>query len=296
MIKLIFLALFLGALNTSIYAQINPQKDSIHSSLLWKIYGNKLNKPSYLYGSMHLIERQYYHFSDTLKNYILSVQQLVMELNEAPNQLAVLNKLKLPEGQTLDAYFRPGQLDSLLTYMEQELSIPRTTYEMMLNKMKPFVLLQLLMSKSFSDKTESYDLSIMKLANDNEIPIIGLETIDQQIGFFDSIPTQVFINNIVKAIKDSVYSSASSDEMQKIYAGRNLDSLAAYMQKEGDALMEDYKNLFIDQRNKNWTKQLLLLLKKKTTFIAVGAAHLIGENGLIQLLRAQGYTLTPIAY
>lgn len=272
------------------------KKAALKTSLLWKIESKKANKPSYLFGSMHMIQKKYYHFSDTLKKYILSVDEVVMELGNMPNQMEMLAKLRLPEGETLDKYFRPTQLDSLLDYMENELSIPRTTYSTMLNKMKPFVLMQTLMAKQFQGEMKSYDLHIMKLAKENELPLFGLETIDEQLSFFDKIPYKKLINNICKQAQNSDSTMKATLQLQKIYASRNLDRIAAMIQNNSSMITTDFQNVFLDKRNLNWVKQLKKRLKKKQLFIAVGAAHLIGQNGLIQLLRQEGYTITPIRY
>ena len=72
--------------------------------------------------------------------------------------------------------------------------------------------------------------------------------------------------------------------------------LSALMENDAadDEMMKNYLPLLLDNRNKNWVKQLETILPKKSLFIAVGAGHLSGDNGLINLLRKKGYTVQPL--
>lgn len=297
--KKLFIATVVSFLVSSCNSQIPVTKKvdqaSLKSSMLWKIEGNHLKNPVYLFGSMHIVQKQYYRFSDTLKNLILNSDQVIMELGSMPDYTSILSKLMLPEGEVLDTYFRPAQLDSLLDFMEKDLSIPRSMYSITFSKMKPFVLMQLILAKQFEGETESYDMNIMNLAKEHNIKLIGLETVEQQLAFFDSIPTKYLINEICQSTKNIDSIKNATIQMQAVYSKGNLDSLAILMQ-DTTSILSDFQSILLDNRNLNWTEQLKTLLKGKKTFIAVGAGHLVGKNGLIELLRAQGYKLTPIKY
>ena len=281
--------------NSQIPATKKVDEASLKSSMLWKIEGNHLKNPAYLFGSMHIVQKQYYRFSDTLKNLILNSDQIIMELGSMPDYTSILSKLMLPEGEVLDTYFRPAQLDSLLDFMEKDLSIPKSMYSITFSKMKPFVLMQLILAKQFEGETESYDMNIMNLAKEYNIKLIGLETVEQQLAFFDSIPTKYLINEICQSTKNIDSIKNATVQMQAVYSKGNLDSLAVLMQ-DTTSILSDFQSILLDNRNLNWAEQLKTLLKGKKTFIAVGAGHLVGKNGLIELLRAQGYKVTPVRY
>ena len=281
--------------NSQIPATKKIDSTPVKSSMLWKIEGNHLKNPAYLFGSMHIIQKQYFHFSDTLKNLILNSDQVIMELGAMPDYASIMSKLMLPKGEVLDTYFRPAQLDSLLDLMENKLSIPRTMYSATFSKMKPFVLMQLVLAKQFEGETESYDMNIMNIAKEHNIKLIGLETVERQLAFFDSIPTKNLINEIFQSIQNVDSIQKATIQMQEVYAKGNLDSLAILMQ-DTTSNLSGFQSILLDNRNINWAGQLKSLLKGKKTFIAVGAGHLVGKNGLIELLRAQGYKVTPVRY
>jgi uncharacterized protein YbaP (TraB family) len=297
--KRLFVVTVVSFLVISCNSQIPTKKKtdltSVKSSMLWKIEGNHLKNPAYLFGSMHIVQKRFFHFSDTLKNLILNSDQVIMELGDMPDYSSILPKLMLPEGEVLDTYFRPAQLDSLLDFMEKNLSIPRTMYSATFSKMKPFVLMQLILAKQFEGETESYDMHIMNLAKENKIPIVGLETVEQQLAFFDSIPTKSLINEICVSTQNMDSIQKATIQLQEVYAKGNLDSLAVLM-KDTSSILSEFQSILLDNRNINWAEQLKSLLKGKKTFIAVGAGHLTGKSGLIELLRSQGYTVMPIRY
>jgi uncharacterized protein YbaP (TraB family) len=80
--------------------------------------------------------------------------------------------------------------------------------------------------------------------------------------------------------------------MLEVYQKQHLNELQHLLDQEPG--FSDTKEVMLDNRNKNWVTQLRDILPQKNIFIAVGAGHLVGENGLISLLKKEGYTLRPI--
>lgn len=84
-----------------------------------------------------------------------------------------------------------------------------------------------------------------------------------------------------------------TERMIKLYTTQNVDSLFLMIQDEGGVLADE-QNSFLDQRNENWIPKIEEIITSKSAFIAVGAGHLGGPNGVIRLLEKKGYTLTPV--
>ena len=160
--------------------------------------------------------------------------------------------------------------------------------------MKPFFILQGITQHYFSNETESYDLEIMGIAGSNEIPIIGLETIKQQLGFFDVIPQSGMNKLIIESIENFEKEKKDTQKMMKLYAEQKVDKLIPLMSKQSPEFME-YEDVFLYNRNKAWIPKLTNEMQTKKCFVAVGAAHLFGDGGLIDLLEKEGFTLTAIS-
>jgi uncharacterized protein YbaP (TraB family) len=262
------------------------------SSLLWKIEGPGIQKGSYLCGTMHLIEKQYFIFPDKLEKIVKKTDKLVMELAGLPNQLEAMKYVTLTEGTFAD-FFSKEQMDSILVWAKAELNMSEEAFTKTMSKMKPFVVVQMATQIHFMGKTESYEVSFEKIARENDIAIAGLETIAEQMGIFDNMTKEQQTEMVMETIRDPKKGIEITQKMQKLYQGQNVDSLYLMIQEEGGTMTEDQATI-LDDRNERWIPMIEEMAKKEKLFIAVGAGHLGGPKGVIRLLEQKGYTLTPV--
>jgi uncharacterized protein YbaP (TraB family) len=134
---------------------------------------------------------------------------------------------------------------------------------------------------------------LMKLAKENKKEIKGLETMAFQAAVFDSIPYSQQAKELLKTIDSLPAYKKYFDTMVNIYKKQQLKEMQNLFTKS-EFGMEENQDILLDKRNKNWVAQLNAIMKKESVFVAVGAGHLVGNMGLIALLRKQGYTLRPI--
>jgi uncharacterized protein YbaP (TraB family) len=274
-----------------VYSQATefPMKES---SLLWKIEGPGIPKGSYLFGTMHMIEKEYFVFPDKLEKIVKKSEQLVMELPGLPNQKEAMKYVLLEEGTFFD-YFSTEQIDTILVWAKQELKMDEKAFRATMSKMKPFVVVQMAIQIHFMGKTESYEMTLEEIAKTNKLSIKGLETIEQQMGFFDGLTKAQQSEMVMEGIRDTEKSIATLKEMEVLYQSQNIDSLYLMIQNEGGVIAEE-SNDFLDNRNASWVPQIKEMIASKRCFIAVGAGHLGGPNGVIRLLQKEGYTLSPV--
>jgi uncharacterized protein YbaP (TraB family) len=140
----------------------------------------------------------------------------------------------------------------------------------------------------------SYENEIMKVAKKDSLPINGLETVEFQLQIFDEVPYSVQAKMLEKTLLDFDKSKKELKELVSIYKSKDINK----MQQEVANELEygQYEDLLIKKRNSNWVPLISKTVKEKSTFIAVGAGHLGGENGIISLLRKAGFTITPVLY
>lgn len=293
--NLLLISSAIVALTSFFSCQLFSKEVTPKSSMLWKIERDDLKHPTYMLGTMHLINKEFYHFPNKLKKLVINSQQLIMELGGMPNQMEAVELMRLPDSLSLSDYFTPDEMSLIYRFAEKELNMNRDMFNITFGKMKPFIILQLITQKQFEGETESYEMTLMSLAKEQQINTLGLETIQQQISFFDAIPAKEF-GNIIKSYFENADSLKDQTKiMQEIYRSGDLDSLARYMMESSPELME-FEELLLTNRNINWVPQIIELIFQKPSFIAVGAAHLAGENGLIALLRKEGFKVTPVAF
>jgi uncharacterized protein YbaP (TraB family) len=134
---------------------------------------------------------------------------------------------------------------------------------------------------------------LVSLSKENKKEIKGLETMQFQASVFDSIPYEWQAKELLKNIDSFSVYKKEFDDMLSSYKDQRLDSMQT-MLSQSEFGAGEYEDLLLNDRNKNWVAQLNTIMKKESVFVAVGAGHLIGEMGLINLLRKAGYKVEPL--
>lgn len=259
---------------------------------MWKIEGKDAQKGCYLFGTSHMIEKEYFIFPEKLKKIVAKSDVLVMELAGLPNQMEAMKYLLLKEGQFSD-YFTTAQMDSIYIWADSTLHMNKAGFDASMSKMKPFVAVQLATQMQFMGKTESYEMTLIDIANSNKIEIQGLETIAQQMSIFDNLSKEQQAEMVMSSIRDPQAGTTMLKKMEEIYAQQDIDGLYTFIKQEESVIQEEQAE-FLDHRNLNWIPKIKEVCGNKKTFIAVGAGHLGGPNGVIRLLQKEGYTITPV--
>ncbi len=262
------------------------------SSLLWKIEGPGLAAPSYLFGTMHMIEREYFFFPEKIEKLVLNSEELLMELPGLPSREESMTLLKLKEGSFFD-YFNKQQSDSLFQWASTNMNMTEALFRKTMESMKPFVFVQLATQWKFLGNMESYEQTFEALASTNKIPISGLETAADQMAIFDQLTREQQTEMVMESMRNPEKIMQQTREMEQIYVDQNIDSMHMMIMKH-ESVIVDEQSAFLDDRNSRWIPLIIQHIATHPTFIAVGAGHLGGPNGVVRLLQGKGYTLTPI--
>lgn len=272
-----------------------------NKSLLWEISGKDLKTPNYLYGTIHIIPKEDFVTGDVLENKIAESDYLVMEVPDITNLTALLalkDEIKNPDGKQLKEYVSEGKYDTLIYLLEEHKNMDKASFEATYGTMKPFGLYTLIQDIDMSADLESYEKYFMEVAYNNDLDVDGLETLKDQMDMFCQISYEDIVDQVIDGLSSSEdeAASASFEQMVKYYKMQDLDSLENMMFNADEMMMNDkYINMFLYDRNARWIPKMEEMMKTRKCFFAVGAAHLIGEKGVINLLREQGYTLKPIS-
>ena len=126
--------------------------------------------------------------------------------------------------------------------------------------------------------------------------IDGMETMGYQVSVLDAIPYKLQADQLVKYINDEGKDTNDESEMKQMlqaYKEQDLKKLEALINKS-DIGVSSYTDILLYKRNRNWVEKMREILPGKSLLIAVGAGHLPGDQGVINLLRKAGYTVTPV--
>lgn len=260
------------------------------NALLWKISGNGLSSPSYVFGTMHILCDESVTDNPSLQQAFSNSGKLVMELN--PTDPAVMQEMQ-------QLAMNPGFENTYKDLPEEDYSLLdeylKSKFGAGLDQMgvlKPFTLTSMVtMGFLPCDEPFSPESFFASKASEGNKEIIALETAKFQFGLFDEIPRDIQIREIIRTLKDNT-GKTELEQMMKIYLSGDLEGLYVFM--KSNPMMEQFQTQLLDERNEAWIPQLETLFKSGSTFVAVGAGHLAGEKGVLSLLKEKGYQVEGI--
>ena len=317
---IVFSILFLGS--ELIFAQKKAPKSNktktdtpisleLDNSVFWEISGNGLKAPSYIFGTHHLYPAGNIKKSDLIKEKINTCQVVMGEIamdNMFAMSMATM-KAMIMKDTTLKDLLGEKDYDKVDAYMKKNMGMGIAFF----NNMRPMVLIQMItVTKASKDlgiedkKTQqmgemtdfsnTLDLYFQEYGKSQKKEILGLETVEQQANIlFNGYPLKRQAEMLLEAIEDDK-GSTSMDNVKKLnefYKQQNLNELAKLSLDEQMMKKEEY-NALLKNRNDAWMPKIYELINQKPAFIAVGALHLVGIDGVIYQLRKKGYQVKPV--
>lgn len=289
---LIVMILFLFTGFSNIFAQTAKPQET--SALLYEISGKDLKKASYLFGTFHIICSSDMIQAEKLTDYIDKTEQLFLEVDfDNPAELQSMGKMPfLADGKTLSDFYSVEQYAKVSKLVQNSLGAPIENFK----NFKPvFLQVMTITSPKYlgCSQASSYDLSFLQYAQTKQKPIEGLETVAVQTATIDSIPLKKQAEDLHKMALEPEKSFAEFKKLLEIYKTQNSDELFEFMQTQ----MKDdaaFQTNLLDKRNTAWIPKIEKAIKEKSSFIAIGAAHLGGKKGVLNLLKEKGYKVKAI--
>jgi len=262
-------------------------------TLLWKVSGKGLSKPSYLFGTMHVLCAEDAQLSESLKSVISDCDEIYFEikLDDMNDLMGAMRYMRMNDSKKLSDLLSVAEYQKVKDYFAKHAAMLPFG---MLERFKPLLISSLIEEEGLECKTTNgMELMIMKETKPLNKPIRGLETMEFQAGLFDSIPYEKQARDLVNYIDSVDEYKKMTLKLAGVYRDQDLDKIDE-LSRKGDPGMDGYMDLLLYDRNRKWAKTLTPLFRGKSLLIAVGAAHLPGDQGVISLLRKAGYTVTPM--
>lgn len=292
----VFIVIFiLASCSVSKKSQAKP----LEKALLWEVSGAGIKQPSYVFGTIHLIEAEKYFLPAGTMTALESCQKVVFEIDmkemsDFSSLMGLMGKIYMQNNVTLKDLISEEDY-ALVSSHFKKIGMPM----FMLERMKPMFLTVFTYgdmdpSGIQNGRMKSYEMEFNSLANSLNKETGGLETIDFQISLFDEIPYEVQAKMLVEGIRSQEKPEAESlKEMSEMYGSQDIEAMAALIANEGEGISE-FEDKLVTKRNQSWVEPIIRDAKKGPTFFAVGAGHLGGENGLIRLLKKAGCKVRPV--
>lgn len=272
---------------------VSAKPAALENTLLWEISGNGLTTPSYLFGTMHLLCSEDARLSANLKKAIREADKIYFEIDmdDMSQLMGALKYVRMNDNTKLSDLLTKEEFARVKAFFEKNGSV-MPFY--MLERFKPYMLTSLISETGMGcEKTNGMEMSIMQEAKKYDKEISGLETAEFQAGLFDSIPYDKQAKELLNYIDSIDKYKNNTSELMKVYREQNLKKMEDLTMKTEGGIGE-YLDLLVYNRNRRWVEQLANILPGKKILLAVGAGHLPGEEGMINLLRKAGYTVKPL--
>lgn len=261
-------------------------------SLLWEISGNGLQKPSYVFGTMHLLCADDAVLSNNLKKITSSADEIFFEidLDNLSELMSGMTHGKMRNDTTLQELYTHEEYTRIANFFVQH---GMGMQFKMLSSFQPMLVSALVYQAIMPCEADGMEMNIMKEAHKDNKEIKGLETAAFQASLLDEIPYKTQAQDLLSSVDSIEEAKVENEKMLQLYKEQDIDKLLAYTIKE-DATINDVQEIMINNRNKNWAEQFQTITKNKSILIAVGAGHLAGEKGFLNLLKQKGYTIRAI--
>lgn len=268
-----------------------PTQAQQQSSLLWEISGKDFKQPSYVFGTFHAMCKTDFDFHDSIKAKLSRTSLLVEELDMTDASMQVKMMQSLASSKPMASYFPAAQFEQMNKQFQEITGVPLT----MLNNFKPFMSMSMLLLKSLpcADQVQP-EMLLIQYAKTKNIPVKGLEQVEEQLAAIDKQPLDSQAVALQKMVMrfDSVQQAFT--QLTEVYKKKHIDSLYHFMR--GSGMDDAFETALLSERNLRWIPRIKAIATQQPSFFAVGAGHLGGDQGVIALLRKEGYTVKPVVY
>lgn len=286
---------FLGCRSTK-SREVQTQSPKWDSSLLWEV-SKEGYKTSYVYGTVHLIAKEDFFLTDNTQAALAKADKLMLELDlsqmEDPMMLfSLMSDLSMENGTTLEDLYTTEEMNRVSVYFEN-MGMPLFLFR----TMKPMLIQMMAQFGGVAEdmeETVSYEIYLHELAEQMGISVGGLESIADQLTIFDKIPYEEQARALLESVDArELTDGLDADLLYLMYKNQDIEGLRAVSLKS-DAILDKYASLFLDGRNRSWVPRIVDEMQGASVFVAVGAAHLAGEQGVLGLLKEEGFFLRPM--
>lgn len=289
----VFALLFLSTFGFSQTNQISSLKeikiktDRLENSILWKVEHPDLTKSSYLLGTIHAMCEDDFYIPSKVLNVLDEVNEIAFEVNlSAPEEMANIQKAMLGDKKISEQISKEKQ-EILDAFLSEKLGMELAQVD----HLKLVTLYSMIIGLSLDcTSNKSFEMELMNLVADKAVTISGMETVIEQFECLDKSYTP---DDYIEQINNFDSYKVTFKKAFAYYQEENIE-MVAELYIDDNYMHETARYWSLDYRNLNWVNKLPAKFKDNSILVAVGAAHLVGESGLIHQLRSKGYIITPV--
>jgi uncharacterized protein YbaP (TraB family) len=272
---------------------VNPgfAQEEFREGLLWEVSGNGLNETSYIFGTLHVICPDEFVVFPGVEDALKNSERVILELDISDPQVMIGMQMGMvmKNNMELSDVLNEDEYAIVANFFADSLGMNIS----MFSKVQPFFLISMAIPHMIQCNPVSYENYFIQMADTLQIDLAGLETLREQLNVFDALTYRQQAEMLLETFAEYGSKREEFKEMLIYYLSSDLQSLEKLFD-DLDNRFDEFTHRLIKERNERWIGRLDSLMNEKSSFIAVGAGHLPGENGILKLLRTQGYTIERI--
>lgn len=279
--------LFVASLLFTAHVSIAQKSANLENSILWKIEHSSLEKPSYLFGTLHIICEEDFIIPEKVLSSLDKVEELVLEINLLdPEEMKAMQNIMV-QSTPISEDLSQEEFAKLDTFIQKIMGSPLQVFDSYgisnLYSMTMFTMLP-------CTKLKYMEMELIQIAAEKEIKINSLEKVSEQFSYMKkAYPAQESYRQIF--LYDE-YKKDFNDAIE-FYLKENMSETVNLIAQD-KYMTSNAVEALLTNRNKKWVDKMRNIMQKRSNLFAVGAAHLVGEYGVIQLLREKGFSVTPV--
>jgi uncharacterized protein len=291
--RLLIAGLVLTGLPAIVAVQCSGSGDgALKDAIIWRISGDDLQGPSYLFGTVHLLDSSDFYLHKTVIEQLKRADAVVFETNpRLPGYQEKALENAMMANDSLKGVLSAEQYETIRKFFLEEFNFPVEAVK----QMKPFYLASLIGALQAHDNSLSYEQELIRLAQKEGKTIKGISTIEKESGMLSLVSLEEQVAYLFDEIESyrNGHSRALKEKMMEAYRAAAIETIDSLVYRSLAAFGSIYEIMF-PRRNESWVPGMIELMQKESCFFAVGAGHLPGESGLIRLLRKKGYKVVPV--
>jgi uncharacterized protein YbaP (TraB family) len=245
-----------------------------------KIKGQKA--PSYLFGTMHLQNKAAFTHKAIIQEKINECEAFATEFRlDDADPVKMTKYMNLPEGFLLENLLSPKKFLAIDAFLQEKLNLPLIAF----NQSKPLVVSNLITSSIFqNDMDLALDVYLYQYAKMQGKTLLGIETFDEQMEVLQKIPLETQVKSLKKLIKNFEEHRREMNAVAELYIKGDTKKLYKITKKG----TKGFRKVMLYDRNRIMAERIIKLIQKQSTCLAIGAAHLEGQKGVLKLLKKAG--------
>ncbi len=266
---------------------------NVNQSLLWKVEGKGIVTASYIYGTIHLACPDDIIFTATLEHIFSQQHALYLELDMDDPAVfgGMLHEMQMKGDTSLKTLLEEADYEKMAVGFEALTHLPLSLF----NRSLPLITMSAVYPALLNcSSTKSWEMELTNLAHQKHIPVYGLESLQEQLDVFESVSYVEQAQMLATALQQTDSMKNEFLQLLQLYKQKDVEALSNMIRSS--ETMGSMEDALLNIRNKNWIPRIISLIKENPIFFAVGAGHLGGQMGILNLLKKEGYTVTPVAY